>query len=69
MKRVARLEIMEVLTTEPYSPWQNKAESVIKIMKGKGRSPTFQRNIPKRVWDLGMVWEEAIYYRTAGKYE
>ena len=67
MKRVARLEIMEVRTTEPYYPWQNKAESVIKIIKGKAKSRIFQRNIPKRVWDLGTVWEADIYYRTAGK--
>ena len=26
------------------------------------------RNILKRVWDFGMVWEVDIYSRTAGKY-
>ena len=46
---------MEVLTTEPYSTWKNKAESVIKTIKGKAKRRIFQRNIPKRVWEFGMV--------------
>ena len=58
---------MEVQTTEPYSPWQNKAESVIKIIKGKAKIRRVQRNIHKRVWYFGMVCEAEIYYRTAGK--
>ena len=56
MKIVVRPARMEVRTTDPYSPWQNKAESVIKIMKGKSKRKIFQRNIPKKVWDFGMVW-------------
>ena len=44
-----------------------KSESVIKIIKGNAKRRIFQRNIPKRVWDLGMVWEAYIYYPTAGK--
>ena len=67
MRIVSRLEIMEVLTTEPYYSWQNKYGSVIKIIKGKEKRRRVQRNIPKRVWDFGMVWEGDIYSRTAGK--
>ena len=67
MQRVARLERMEVQTTEPYYPCQNKAESVIKIIKGKAKRIRVQSNIPKRVWEFGMVWEAEIYSRTAGK--
>ena len=26
-----------------------------------------QWNLPKRVWDFGMVWEAEIYYHTDGK--
>ena len=55
MQRVAILEKMEVQTTEPYSPWKNKAESVIKIIKGKAKKIRVQRNITKRVWYFGMV--------------
>ena len=67
MKRVARLARMEVQTNEPYSPWQNKADICIKIIKVKVNRRIFQRNIHKRVWDFGMVWEGDIYSRTAGK--
>ena len=67
IQRVARLEIIEVQTTEPYSPWQNKSESVIKIINGKSKRRIVQSNIPKRVWDFGMVWEAEIYSLTTGK--
>ena len=56
MQRVERLARMEVRTTEPYYPWQNKAESVNNILKGKANRRRVQRNIPKRVWDFRMVW-------------
>ena len=55
MQRVARLSRIEVQTIELYSPWQNKFESVIKIIKGKAKRRRVQRKIPKRVWDFGMV--------------
>ena len=58
---------MEVLTTEPYYRQQNKAESVIKIISGKAKIRRVQRNITKRVWDFGMVWEAEIYYCTTGR--
>ena len=54
MQIVAILAIMKVQTTDPYSPWQNKAENVIMIIKGKAKRRIVQRNIPKRVWDFGM---------------
>ena len=45
----------------------NIAESFINIIKGRFKRRRVQRNIPKRVWDFGMVWEEEIYSRTTGK--
>ena len=36
-------------------------------MKGKSKRRRFQRNIPKRVWQFGMIWEAEIYYRTTDK--
>ena len=56
MQRLERLAITEVRTTEPYFPWQNKAEIVIKIIRGKAKRIRVQRNITKRVWGFGMVW-------------
>ena len=67
MKILARLSIMEFRTTEPHSPWQNKAESVINIIKGKSKRIRIQRNIPKRVFDFGIFWEAEIYYHTSDK--
>ena len=67
IQRVAILARMEVQTTEPYSQWKNKAKIFIKIIKGKANRRIFQRNIHKRVWDFGMVWEGDIYSRNAGK--
>ena len=61
IQRVARLARMEARTTETYSSWQNKDESVIKIITGKAKRRRFQSNMPKRVWDFGMVWEAGIY--------
>ena len=67
IQRVARLARMKIWTTEPYYPWKNKSESVIKIIKGKSKRRRVQRNIPKRVWDLYMFWEAYIYSLTTGK--
>ena len=67
MQKVARLERVEVRTTEPYSQWQNKAESVINIIKVKSKIGRVQINIPKRVWDFVMVKETEKYSCTAGK--
>ena len=67
MYRVARLARMEYQTTELYSPWENKSESMSKIIKGKAKRRRVHRSIHNRVWDLDMVWEAEIYSRTAGK--
>ena len=37
------------------------------IIKRNTNRKRFQRTIPKRVWDLGMVWESEIYSCTSGK--
>ena len=52
---------------EPYSPWQNKAENAIGIIKAKAKRRRIRRRVPKRCWDFGLVWEAEIYCRTAGK--
>ena len=60
---------MDVRTNGTQYKCQNKADSVIKIIKGKSKRRRVQRNIPKRVWDFGTVREYYIYYLTAGNYE
>ena len=58
---------MHVRTTKPHTPWQNKAEILINIIKGKYKRRIVQINIPKKVWEFGMVWETEIYYHTTVK--
>ena len=67
-QRLAREARMDIRTTDSYYPWENKAESVIITIKGKYKRRRLQRNIPKRVWEFGMVWEAEIHSCTAGKY-
>ena len=58
---------IEAQTTKPYYPCGNKAESIIKIINGKAKRTSFQRNIPKRVWYFSTVREVDIYYCTEVK--
>ena len=44
-----------------------QSESAINTIKGKANKRIFQRNITKRVWDFGMVWEADIYSHTVVK--
>ena len=53
---------------EPYSPWQNRYEGMIKILKNKAKCRRIQRRVPKHIWDFGLVWEAEIYLCTAVKY-
>ena len=66
MKEIRRLKI-KWHTTEPYSPWQNKAENTIGIIKSKYHNRMVRRKVPKAFWDFGVIWEAEIYSRTAGK--
>ena len=34
--------------TEPYSPWQNKAENIIGIIKDKAKRRRVRRRVPRR---------------------
>ena len=60
----------QVCKSEPLSHTthgKNKSGSFIKIINGKAKIRRVQRDITKRVWDFGMVWEAEIYPQTAGK--
>ena len=50
MQGVTGLERIDVRTNETHYPCQNKAESVINIIKGKSKRRRVQINIPKKVW-------------------
>jgi hypothetical protein len=52
---------------EPFSPWQNKAESGIRIIKARWKRLMIKRKVPKRLWDFALVWIVQIYSRSANK--
>ena len=55
------------MTTEPYPPWQNRVEGMIKILKRKAKCRRIRMRVPKDVWDFGLVWEADIYSCTSVK--
>ena len=53
--------------TEPHSPWQNKCENTIGVLRKKVHARRARRRIPKCVWDFHIIWEAQIYTRTVHK--
>lgn len=51
--------------TEPYTSKQNRAEYYIGELKRRWRSTMLSRNVPKRLWDFGMIYQSEIMSRTA----
>ncbi len=51
--------------TEPYSPWQNKAEPGIGHLKRRWKRRMIRRRVPKQLWDFGFQYESEIMSRTA----
>ena len=63
-KSIRRLKI-NGRQTEPYSPWQNRAEDSIREVKRRWKKRMIKRRVPKRVWDFGLVYEAEILSRVA----
>ena len=55
----------KVKQTKPYSPWQNQAESAIRELKKRWKHRMATKNIPRRLWDYGLVYESEVMSRTA----
>ena len=51
--------------TEPYSPWQNKAERGIGHVKRRWKRRMIRRRVPKQLWDYGVQYEAEILSRIA----
>jgi len=51
--------------TEPYTPRQNHAELSICEIKKKWQLRMQRQNVPRRLWDFGLVWVSEINNRTA----
>ena len=50
--------------TEPYSPWQNRAEDAIRELKRRMKLRKARNQVPPRVWDYMMQYECDILART-----
>jgi hypothetical protein len=56
-----------VTTTEPYSPWQNRAEGAIREMKRHVRRKMHSRNVPQSLWDFCVKWSCDVRAKSAHK--
>jgi hypothetical protein len=52
---------------EPYSPFQNRAELAVHIIKSKWKKLMIKRKILIRLWDFAFVWICEIYSRQSYK--
>ena len=61
---IVRKQDIQWKATEPYSPWQNRAEDAIRELKKKMRLRRIQNQVPHRVWDYLLQYECNIINRT-----
>ena len=59
-KQVIKKFLIEQRTTEPHSPWQDKAESEIKELKKHHRRTMNLRRVPEVLWDYSMEYASSI---------
>jgi hypothetical protein len=52
-------------TTEPYSPWQNRAEGAIQELKQHVHRKMKTRNVPQKLWDFCCKWSCDVHSKTA----
>jgi hypothetical protein len=53
-----------VTTTEPYSPWQNRAEGAIRELKRHAHRKMKARNVPQKLWDFCCRWSCDVRSKT-----
>jgi IS30 family transposase len=51
--------------TEPYSPWQNRAENAIRELKRHVRRKMLANKVPPRLWDFCVKWSSDIRNKTS----
>ena len=56
---------MATWRTEPYSPWQNRAEDQIREVRRRWRLLRQRKRIPPRLWDYAMVHKTKLMNMTA----
>ena len=55
-QELVRLHNIKHTVSEPYRPSQNPAEPSIRDVKMRWYRIMFKKNVPKRVWDYGLIW-------------
>ena len=55
---------IEWRNSESCSPWQNRANNLIIIIKEEWKQRTVLRRILKNFWSFGLAWEAEIYSHT-----
>jgi hypothetical protein len=63
--RIIRKNRISFRQTEPYSPWQNRAEDQIREVKRRWKLMRQRRKIPTRLWDYAMVHITKLMNMTA----
>ena len=58
---------IEWRNSESWSPWKNRANNLIIIIKEEWKQRTVRRRIPKNFWSFGLAWEAEIYSHTLYK--
>jgi len=53
--------------TEPYSPWQNRAEGGIRELKRHVHQKMTSKKVPQRLWDFCCKWSCEVRNKSAGK--
>jgi hypothetical protein len=56
-----------ITTTEPYSPWQNRAEGAIRELKRHVQRKMHSRQVPQSLWDFCCAWACDVRSKTAHK--
>mmetsp|Transcript_5560 Transcript_5560/g.8528 ORF Transcript_5560/g.8528 Transcript_5560/m.8528 type:complete len:135 (-) Transcript_5560:93-497(-) len=49
---------------EKYSPWQNRAEAAIGLLKKRWRQRCAAEKVPSRLWEYGLVYDAEVLSRT-----
>ena len=66
MQTVRQLK-MKIRNTELYSPWQNRCETTIGLLKKRWKQTIARKNAHQRIWDYALVYDADILLRTTRK--
>jgi hypothetical protein len=59
-EQVRKKYLIKQTTTEPYSPWQNKAEAEIRELKKHARRIMHRARVPERLWDFAYEYAAGL---------